>query len=343
MEHVKRQALQQDLCACVRTCTQASSVSHSLLCANPTRVVLVGFAHSWAQHSHVFAHWRGEAGFVSKVSTLFIYGCTDLCFPSLCPTDIAITVPSFAGSSYIAYPPITGATTSLTISISFNPSAPTGILIFTSSTDTDFADYTFVALINGYVHYGFNLGDGDALITSTDPVALGLWHTVTVSRIELTGSLVVDGSSPLFASSLPPFTGLNVGSRLYLGGHISFIDISSVVGTAQGFSGCVSSVSINSQDLDLILAADNGYGIGMCNVSLCAGDPCLNGGVCVEVGPTFICECTAEYTGPLCGTQIDPCAGTPCADGATCQAHISGVDFTCICPLGRGGRLCDEG
>ncbi len=266
------------------------------------------------------------------------------CFPfSLGSSDIAITVPSFAGGSYIVYPPLTGATTSLTISLYFNPSSPTGVLIFTSLTDTDFADYTFIALIEGYVHYGFNLGDGDALITSTDPVALGVWHTVTVSRTELIGSLIVDDSPALFASSSPPFTGLNVGSSLYLGGHLSFINISSVVGTSVGFSGCVSSVSINGQELDLIVGADYGYGIGTCNVSLCVGEPCLNGGLCQEAGPSFACECTAGFTGPLCGSQFDPCADAACAEGATCQSDITGLSFTCICPLGRGGTLCDQG
>lgn len=258
-------------------------------------------------------------------------------------TDISIIVPSFSESSYIAYPPLTGDTTSLTISIYFNPSIPTGILVFISLAESDFAEYTFVALIDGYVNYGFNLGNEDVLITSTDPVALGVWHTVTISRTELTGTLVVDSSPALSASSSPPLTGLNVGSNIFLGGHSMFVNVSSVAGTSLGLTGCVSSFSINGQELDLILDADSGFGVGMCNVSLCAGDPCLNGGVCEDTGPTFICECTPGYTGPLCGSEFDPCEEVPCAEGATCLSDIAGDGFTCICPFGRGGTLCDQG
>ena len=258
-------------------------------------------------------------------------------------TELTITIPSFSGSSYIVYPPITGATQSLTITLIFNPSAPTGLLLFSSLTNTDFSDYFFVALVDGFVQFGFNLGSGGIVISSTGPLQLDTFHTVTVSRNGANGTLYVDDSNPVFGSSPSPFTGLSLRNNLYLGGHETFINVSSIAGTSEGFTGCIESLIINNQDVDLILGAEFGFGIGNCNVSLCRGSPCLNGGTCTETGSSFVCQCSEGYTGPLCGSLGDPCDASTCSEGSTCQPSTDGLTFTCLCPLGRGGDNCDQG
>ena len=35
-------------------------------------------------------------------------------------------------------------------------------------------------------------------------------------------------------------------------------------------------------------------------VSACVSQPCLNGGTCVNVGISFQCQCSANYTGLTC-------------------------------------------
>lgn len=45
------------------------------------------------------------------------------------------------------------------------------------------------------------------------------------------------------------------------------------------------------------------------------------------------------------GTQqpSKPCDSQPCLHGGTCQDQDSGGSFTCSCPVGRGGAVCEKG
>uniref|UniRef100_A0A2K5IPY3 Agrin n=1 Tax=Colobus angolensis palliatus TaxID=336983 RepID=A0A2K5IPY3_COLAP len=38
-----------------------------------------------------------------------------------------------------------------------------------------------------------------------------------------------------------------------------------------------------------------------------------------------------------------PCDSQPCFHGGTCQDRVSGGGFTCSCPAGRGGAICEKG
>ena len=124
---------------------------------------------------------------------------------------------------------------------------------------------------------------------------------------------------------------------------MNFVNVSSITGTNQGFTGCVSSLSIDNMDVDLILDTESGYGVGMCNSSSCQGNPCFNGGSCLDAGSSFVCECVGGFTGPLCGSMMNPCTSDSCPLGSTCQPNINGLNFTCLCPLGRAGDDCEQG
>ena len=122
-----------------------------------------------------------------------------------------------------------------------------------------------------------------------------------------------------------------------------FMNISSLTGAQNGFSGCISSVALNGREVDLVIEAEQGFGVGQCNTSRCSGDPCQNGGSCVEAGTNFVCMCSAGYTGQLCAGEVQPCDGVVCQNGGTCITSADGTNFTCLCPLNRGGILCEDG
>lgn len=59
------------------------------------------------------------------------------------------------------------------------------------------------------------------------------------------------------------------------------------------------------------------------NGNNCSSMPCQNGGTCLTLYNSFICECSNGWTGPACSDNINECAiyeGTTlgCRNNATC-------------------------
>ena len=244
--------------------------------------------------------------------------------------------------------PLSGEDTlsGLEISLTFFLSEPNGLLLFTSLADNDFGDHLAISLIDRQVHYRYSLGADQIRISSPIQLDLQAWHTVTITiESSGSGSLTVNSEDTMLGVSTSSFNTLNAYGNLWLGGFFTFMDISSITGTTRGLSGCVAHLSVNGRPFNLILDAQFGYGISECNTNFCDGGPCFNNGRCVESGSSFICECTSGFSGPLCATMEDPCerGAQQCSTGSTCQATPDGLDFTCLCPVGREGDLCDQG
>ena len=65
-------------------------------------------------------------------------------------------------------------------------------------------------------------------------------------------------------------------------------------------------------------------------VDNCVGQPCENGGTCINALNSFTCTCTAGYSGDTCSTDVDLCASSPCQNGGTCVDYGDG--YYCECP-----------
>lgn len=57
------------------------------------------------------------------------------------------------------------------------------------------------------------------------------------------------------------------------------------------------------------------------------------------VSHDFTCRCPDGFTGRLCERRHDPCLPNPCHADGVCRRQ--GYDFTCTCPPGREGKLCE--
>ena len=258
------------------------------------------------------------------------------------PAALNITVPSFSSASRIAYPPLP-ANFSVAISITFFPTDHNGLLLFSSLANNDHSRYILVALIEGHILYVFDTGSGKAVINSTSTLSLYQWHTITVTLAGHTGTLQVNGNPALSKQAPGTLSSVMLHSLMWLGGYSSYGAISNLIGISSGFSGCISSVIINDQELELITGAEIGYSIGNCNGSQCQDNPCRNGATCLDVSSSFICECPDRFAGPLCGFADDPCTNPfICLNGGTCQPSADGQP-NCLCPLNKGGEFCEQG
>lgn len=45
------------------------------------------------------------------------------------------------------------------------------------------------------------------------------------------------------------------------------------------------------------------------------------------------------YIGKICNVDVDECNSNPCLNGATCTDNVA--SFTCTCPIGFTGKLCE--
>ncbi|XP_017012897.2 cubilin homolog [Drosophila takahashii] len=94
-----------------------------------------------------------------------------------------------------------------------------------------------------------------------------------------------------------------------------------MVGSGYGPSGCVNGTTTN-----------------------CAGNPCLNDGICLDAGPSnFTCLCPSGFKQPICEPMASPCDLHPCKNGGRCRPTVgaTGDGFVCQCMPGYRGRLCD--
>ncbi|KAG5837527.1 hypothetical protein ANANG_G00240250 [Anguilla anguilla] len=75
------------------------------------------------------------------------------------------------------------------------------------------------------------------------------------------------------------------------------------------------------------------------DVDECRNIQCHNGGTCLNTQGTFHCSCSLGYEGEFCDEFVDPCTSSPCVQGS-CKNHLTG--YVCDCPFGVGGAHCKE-
>ncbi|XP_078338823.1 uncharacterized protein LOC111134166 isoform X3 [Crassostrea virginica] len=74
------------------------------------------------------------------------------------------------------------------------------------------------------------------------------------------------------------------------------------------------------------------------NALTCHDAPCLNGGICTDVGSSFQCKCPYTHTGDVCEAALS-CSDTPCQNLGTCSGPLG--NFRCNCPPTYKGDICD--
>ncbi|XP_026867788.2 LOW QUALITY PROTEIN: basement membrane-specific heparan sulfate proteoglycan core protein [Electrophorus electricus] len=258
-----------------------------------------------------------------------------------CMAGTLVTTPSFDGKdSYIAYPPLTNIHNDLRIDMEFKPMSTDGLMFFSGGRKMKVEDFVALSMVDGHVEFRFELGTGQAVLRSQEPVSLGQWHHVSAERLGKDGSLKVDHAREIQRSSPGKAQGLNIYTPCSSGGVPSMDLLPKPANVSLLFDGCIEEVSINGKKLDLSYSFVESQSITECaEQSLCDRRSCQHGGTCLMTAEyEFQCLCRDGYEGERCELVKMPVRdSSQCQNGGNCVAGV------CVCPVGYMGLFCEEG
>jgi hypothetical protein len=187
----------------------------------------------------------------------------------------------------------------------FKTSNPNGVLFFRRGKD--FYPFMILELNNGNLKFSFDLGGGLKVLKSDYIYSLNdkNWHEVTIKRWDRSKfAMKVDDAKEIFVDVPPNSRPLTDLESFVIGGipneyHYLVKDIVNI----ESYSGCIASLEINGEALDLLYEARNicpmlQYG---CVELGCTPNPCYNNGNCSVANNELQCNCDmTSYTGPRC-------------------------------------------
>ncbi|XP_078373536.1 basement membrane-specific heparan sulfate proteoglycan core protein-like [Oculina patagonica] len=263
-----------------------------------------------------------------------------------CEEGAPIDTPMFEGNSFISFPGIEGAAQQLKLAIRFMVQKSGNMLLLYNGQRwyPQRGDFISLAIIGGKVVFMFDLGSGPGTVRSARNITVGMWHTVLVERNLDRSSLLLD-SDPAVTDHSPCCTkGLNIALDLFIGGVENFTKIDTrKVGVNSGLVGCISAVSVDNREINLIKSNLKLRDIKQCTECLlpCEIKPCLNNATCLPIGKTsYTCSCAPGYTGRHCEfTLVGPEKNKTCLNSGVA---FPPSDRICACPLGYGGERCES-
>ncbi|KAF1390064.1 hypothetical protein PFLUV_G00054230 [Perca fluviatilis] len=261
-------------------------------------------------------------------------------FGNKCMDGELVTTPLFDGEeSYIAYPPLTNVHDDLRVELEFKPMERDGLMFFCGGKKMKVEDFVAISMVEGHVEFRFELGTGQAILLSSEPVSLGQWHRVVAERNKKAGHLKVD-QGPVERKTSPGSTqGLNIHTPMYLGGVPSMDILPKPANVSELFKGCIGEVAINNKKVDLSYSFTESRSIRKCvDNSPCDRRPCLNGGHCMSSAEyEYQCLCKDGFEGERCEVVKDVCqSNLQCQNGGSCVAG------QCVCAPGHTGLNCEE-
>ncbi|XP_076234057.1 pikachurin [Calliopsis andreniformis] len=208
----------------------------------------------------------------------------------LCETRVDLQVPSFNGSSYLRYPGLADTSLSwLELAVTLKPTTADGVILYNGHHSDATGDFIALYLSSGHVQFTFDLGTGPATLRSENPVRLGEWVEVRVSRTGRLASLEVEEDPPQEILAPGAFTQLSLPLNLYLGGAPSTDMYSPKMKTTVSFVGCIQTVILNRREIGILAEALGGVNVGNCGHA-CEARPCGDA-ECRPLRDRFTCRC----------------------------------------------------
>ncbi|VDO03621.1 unnamed protein product [Rodentolepis nana] len=215
----------------------------------------------------------------------------------------------------------------------------TGLLIYSGFSFDQRGDFISISLVNSQLVVGFDLGSGPAAMYSSQNVTLNSWQTVCVKRsgrsfdVYLNDTHISDGLKSFTQGNLVQLT---IADNLFVGGHPNPDLISALIPKhddlvsykfVKGFVGCVQSLLINGQRLDLLDDPIESINVVNCKQHDCAkgSSLCSFNGKCIPHLNSWRCVCSNGFTGKQC--QYDQSAPPPGIMNLFIQPHENEIEI----------------
>uniref|UniRef100_A0A1X7UPV7 Uncharacterized protein n=1 Tax=Amphimedon queenslandica TaxID=400682 RepID=A0A1X7UPV7_AMPQE len=168
-----------------------------------------------------------------------------------CEQRVSFSSAFFAGDGYLLFPavniPLSSITIHTEIRLSIIPSNGSGLLLYIGHANPSTGNYLLVGMNEGVLEFRFQLGSGVGLVETSQPLAIGQQHNITLLRTDYRGRILMSqGNTTVFTDGMSQGSSrhLNLSPYdfvLFLGGAPNVPLISQQV-YQTGFSGCLVSV-----------------------------------------------------------------------------------------------------
>ncbi|OTF69070.1 neurexin-1b-alpha-like protein [Euroglyphus maynei] len=198
----------------------------------------------------------------------------------------------------------------LNVYFQFKTREPNGLLLFNGGGQKH--DFIAVEMVNGNVHYIFDLGDGPRRLQSNSRTLLNdnRWHAVTLGRPSLHQHtmLIDDSLMTISTSGSERNLHLDLDGLLYVGGvrDNMWQSLPKVIKSKIGFEGCIASLDLNGETYNLVgrevlipsTLVESGCSVP---ITRCSSTACANRGICVQLWNSYTCDCDlTTFSGPTC-------------------------------------------
>ncbi|XP_015450801.1 pikachurin isoform X3 [Pteropus alecto] len=223
-----------------------------------------------------------------------------------CEDAFTLTIPQFRESlrSYAATPwPLEPQhyLSFMEFEITFRPDSGDGTLLY--SYDTNSKDFLSINMAGGHVEFRFDCGSGTGVLRSEDPLTLGHWHELHVSRTAKNGILQVDKQKVVEGMAEGGFTQIKCNTDIFIGGVPNYDEVKKNSGIIKPFSGSIQKIILN--DRTIHVKHDFTSGVNVENAAHpCVGGPCTHGGSCRPRKEGYECDCPLGFEGLHCQKAI---------------------------------------
>ena len=214
--------------------------------------------------------------------------------------DTAFTEAGFLGQSYAALRPVTNFVTRTSLQLAFRTFNKDGLIFLATQRESFRGDFLSISLVGGHVEVKYDLGSGPSVLSSSQPVSLGSWHSLVFRRYRQDGVLQVDREQVVRGRSPGRNKSLNIKGAVYVGGHPSLNNTGDLVGSDRGLEGCIKGVRIQGQRIRI--GGEGGGGVVPCSSHPCREGHCKNKGQCStkETKNDAVCTCRQGFRGSRC-------------------------------------------